>query len=85
VARFLFTYLIKKRWTFLWTKCNFVLSAGLDSGVAIATVVIFLCVTDLGGKLVWWGNTVWKNTLDAKSTGYYTLAKGEAFGPTTWD
>ena len=85
VAGFIFNYLIKKRWRPWWTKYNFVLSAGLDSGVAIATVIIFLCVTYPGGKLVWWGNTVWKNTLDAKSAGYYTLAKGETFGPTTWD
>lgn len=81
---FIFNYLIKKRWRAWWTKYNYVLSAGLDSGVAIATVVIFLCVTYPGGKLSWWGNNVWKNTLDAKAKGYYTLGANQTFGPETW-
>ena len=63
-------YPIKKKWRSWWTQYNYVLSAGLDSGVAIATVLIFLCVTYPGGKLEWWGNTVWKNTRDYKYLGY---------------
>ena len=84
IVGFVFNYLIKKKWRSWWTQYNYVLSAGLDSGVAIATVLIFLCVTYPGGKLEWWGNTVWKNTRDYKYSGYYTLAEGETFGPKTW-
>lgn len=84
VVGFIFNYLIKKRWRPWWNKYNYILSAGLDSGVAIATVIIFLCVTYPGGSLKWWGNTVWRNTLDANSTTFYKLAKGETFGPTSW-
>lgn len=84
VVGFIFNYLIKKRWRPWWNKYNYILSAGLDSGVAIATVIIFLCVTYPGGSLTWWGNTVWRNTLDANSTTFYKLAKGQTFGPTTW-
>lgn len=84
IVGFVFNYLIKKKWRSWWTQYNYVLSAGLDSGVAIATVLIFLCVTYPGGKLEWWGNTVWKNTRDYKYLGYYTLAEGETFGPKTW-
>lgn len=81
---FIFNYVIRKNFRAWWTKYNYVLSAGLDSGVAFATVIIFLCVTFPGGELNWWGNNVWKNTLDYNSTKYYTLAKGATFGPSTW-
>ncbi len=85
IVVFTFNYYIKNKWNKWWLKYNYVLSAGIESGVAIATVLIFLCVTYPGGELTWWGNTVWKKTDDYNSVKYRTLAKGETFGPTTWD
>lgn len=84
IVGYVFNFLIKKRWRSWWTKYNYILSAGLDSGVAIASVIIFLCVTYPGAKLEWWGNTVWKKTLDYNSTRFYDLSQGETFGPTSW-
>lgn len=84
VVGFTFNHFIKNRWHAWWRKYNYVLSAGLDSGVALASVAIFLCVTYPGGKVDWWGNRVWKNTLDYNQTRFYTLAPGETFGPSTW-
>lgn len=84
VVGFTFNYAIKKRWRDWWIKYNYVLSAGLDSGVAVASVAIFLCVTYPGGRAEWWGNNVWKNTLDYAQTKFYSLAPGETFGPSTW-
>ena len=60
------------------------MGAAVETGVAIAVVVIFLCVQYPGGKLNWWGNTVAKNTYDGMSKKYYTLKKGETFGPKKW-
>lgn len=84
IVGFVFNFLIKKNWKPWWVKYNYVLSAGLDSGVAIASVAIFFLVTFQGGQLDWWGNTVWKNTMDYNSTKYYTLAPGKTFGPGIW-
>lgn len=83
-AGYIFNSLIRRKFRPWWNKYNYILSAGLDSGVAIATVLIFLCVTYPGGKLSWWGNNVWRHTLDYNATTYYTLAHGETFGPKTW-
>lgn len=84
IIGFVFNYAIKKKWRPWWTKYNYVLSAALDSGVAVASIVIFLTVTYPGGQLNWWGNNVWKNTLDYTSTKFYSLAPGETFGPAIW-
>lgn len=40
------------------------MGAAVESGVAIAVVIIFLCVQFPGAELNWWGNNVWKNTYD---------------------
>jgi OPT family small oligopeptide transporter len=58
-AGFLFNYVIRKyrfRW---WMRYNYIFSAALDAGVAIAGIVIFLVLAlPKGGiQLNWWGNT----------------------------
>lgn len=72
------------KWPKWHAKYNFVLGAAVEAGVAVATVVIFLCVTYPGAQLNWWGNDVYKNTLDWKSKPFYTVPKGETFGPSKW-
>lgn len=81
---FLFNYYIKRYYTYFHARYNNVISAAFDAGVAISAIVIFLCVTYPGGQLVWWGNTVYKNTKDFELAPYYTLKSGETFGPSTW-
>lgn len=81
---FIFNYWIKKYYPLGHAKFNNVISAGFDCGVAIAGVLIFLCVTYPGGTLTWWGNTVHKNTMDFDSVPFYTLQEGETFGPKSW-
>lgn len=66
------------------TIVDYVLSAALDSGVAIATVIIFFCITLPAGSLSWWGNNVYKNTADGKGTPYKGLPPDGYFGPTSW-
>lgn len=75
---------IRRYWAPWYRKYGYIMGAGIESGIAIATVVIFLAVQYPGGKLTWWGNTVWKDTLDYKGKPYYTLKKGETFGPDRW-
>lgn len=68
----------------LLTTADYVLSAALDSGVAIATVIIFFCITLPAGSLSWWGNTVYKGTADGKGTPYMGLPADGHFGPASW-
>lgn len=77
-------YRIREQWPKWFKKYNFVMGAGVESGVAIAVVIIFLCVQYPGGKLSWWGNNVWKNTYDYDYKKYYTVKKGETFGYDKW-
>ena len=55
---FVFNYWIRRyhfRW---WMRYNYILSAALDGGVAIASILIFFClIYPKGGiNLSWWGN-----------------------------
>lgn len=81
-------YYIKRRWPKWHAKYNFVLGAGVEAGVALAVVIIFLCVqfpmSSNHKSFTWWGNTVYKNTIDWKSTPLYKLESGKTFGPDTW-
>ena len=64
-----------------------VLSAALDSGVAIAVIVIFFTLQyprngDIGENTImtWWGNTVFMNTGDWDSVVLKQIPEGESFG-----
>lgn len=65
---------------------DYVLSAALDCGVAVSTVVIFFCITLPAGPLKWWGNVVYTLTADGQGTPYKNLPGRGYFGPErgTW-
>jgi OPT family small oligopeptide transporter len=86
ITGFIFNYVIRRyrfRW---WMRYNYILSAALDAGVAIALIAIFfiLQLPKGGFQLSWWGNNVWQNTADAMGTPFYVLNPGETFGPSSW-
>ncbi|KAF5319703.1 hypothetical protein D9619_008669 [Psilocybe cf. subviscida] len=90
IVGFIFQYVIRRRHFSWWTKYNYVLSAALDSGLAVSAVLIFFILQypengNIGIAVQnWWGNTVPFNTADSLGTPMYQLAKGQTFGPTTW-
>ncbi|KAF8518159.1 oligopeptide transporter [Hysterangium stoloniferum] len=91
IVGFIFQYVIRRRHFSWWTKYNYVLSAALDSGLAIAVVIIFFCLQyprngTIGADnlALWWGNTVFTNTADFMKVPNIILPKGEKFGPTSW-
>ncbi|KAH9475266.1 Sexual differentiation process protein isp4 [Psilocybe cubensis] len=90
IVGFIFQYVIRRRHFSWWTKYNYVLSAALDSGVAVSAVLIFFILQypkngSIGiGLQNWWGNTVMWNTADGTSKTLLTVADGEFFGPRTW-
>jgi OPT family small oligopeptide transporter len=87
---FVFQYVIRRRHFSWWSKYNYVLSAAMDSGVAVSTVVIFFCLQfprdgTIGANTIatWWGNTVFENTADGKGLSLLTPPPG-GFGPSQW-
>ncbi|KAJ7088419.1 small oligopeptide transporter [Mycena belliarum] len=92
---FIFQYVIRRRYFSWWTKYNYVLSAALDSGVAVSILVIFFTLQfpkngTIGTTNIatWWGNTVPFVGADFGAQGGGTpvqaLKPGETFGPATW-
>ncbi|TDL15748.1 OPT oligopeptide transporter [Rickenella mellea] len=92
IVGFIFQYFIRRRHFSWWTKYNYVLSAALDSGLAISIVLIFFCLQypkngTIGANTIetWWGNTVFANTLDWDGAPLRQLTPDNpTFGPTSW-
>jgi len=92
IVCFVFNYVIRRRHFGWWSKYNYVLSAALDSGVAVSSVLIFFCLQypkkgTIGATNIqtWWGNTVYGTTVDGQrlpklvpdpSVGYFGPAPG---------
>ncbi|CDR38816.1 CYFA0S02e06260g1_1 [Cyberlindnera fabianii] len=53
-----FMWYIRKRYLAWFEKYNYVLSAGLDAGVAFSAIIIFFAVQYHAKNINWWGNTV---------------------------
>lgn len=68
----------------MFVKYNYVLSAALDSGLAISAVIIFFAVIFPGISVNWWGNTVQSTTIDGKGTPWKPIPANGTFGPVVW-
>ncbi|KAJ5221548.1 uncharacterized protein N7469_010435 [Penicillium citrinum] len=80
IVGFIFNYLIRKRAFDWWKRYNYLLQAAMDTGTAIATIVIFFALGYHAVKFNWWGNTVGSNTYDAKSVPWLAVPEGGHFG-----
>ncbi|KAK7064599.1 OPT oligopeptide transporter [Favolaschia claudopus] len=83
---FIFNYVVRRRHFRWWMRYNYILSAALDAGVAIALIVIFFALNYPKGGIEfpeWWGNTIWMNTYDAMGMPLLVSETG-TFGPKTW-
>ena len=59
-----FNYWIRRRWSGWWKTYNYITAAALDSGLIIATLIIFFAITWPGVTVPqWWGNTTVFETL----------------------
>lgn len=86
IVGLIFNYWIRTRWNGFWSTYNYITAAALDSGLIIATLVIFFAIT-LPEVTVpqWWGNVAVFETMDAMGTATRkTVAGGETFGPKIW-
>ncbi|KAI9436132.1 OPT oligopeptide transporter [Lactarius psammicola] len=88
---FIFNYVIRKRHFNWWAKYNYVLSAALDCGTAIGTLIVFFALQyprrgTIGKNTIesWWGNTVYLKTADQQALPLRKVVPGEFFGPRSW-
>ena len=91
IVGFIFQHVIRRRHFSWWAKYNYILSAGLDAGVALSAVLTFFILQyPLNGTIgentiaKWWGNTVMWETADGVGATLRVVAEGETFGPETW-
>ncbi|CZR51394.1 probable isp4 protein [Phialocephala subalpina] len=84
VVSLIFNKIIKSKYKHWWAKYNYILSASLDSGVAVSAIVIFFTVIFPGAELNWWGNTVSSKTADGLGTPWKSVPVNGTFGPSKW-
>ncbi len=84
---FVFMYYIRRHMTAWWEKYNYVLSAGLNAGLAFSAIIVFFAVQYHAVDVSWWGNNVVSEGVDgyAGQTALKTdLPARGYFGPETW-
>ncbi|GAA6040556.1 hypothetical protein JCM8097_005462 [Rhodosporidiobolus ruineniae] len=81
ICGLIFNFWIRRRAHKWWKRYTYLLSAALDTGTALATIIIFFALTYNGIKLTWWGNSVNSTTMDSKGTPWLSVPKGSHFGP----
>ncbi|EPS39632.1 hypothetical protein H072_6564 [Dactylellina haptotyla CBS 200.50] len=86
IVGFVFNYHIRKRFFGWWANYNYLLSAGLDVGLALCTFIIFLTLSFTHTKAPnWWGNNVVETTMDFRGTAIQkSVGDFGRFGPSEW-
>ena len=82
----LFQKYIRNLYRGWWMRFNYITSAGLDTGLAISTIVIIAALTFTDTTFPsWWGNDIPATTLDYTGKAIQKLlAEGERCGPPSW-
>ncbi|KAI7691300.1 hypothetical protein KC353_g19079, partial [Hortaea werneckii] len=67
LTNFIFNYWIKNKFFPWWAKYNYIVAAAVDTGTALAGIVIFFAISYPGYSFPdWWGNNVYLNTADGR-------------------
>ncbi|CAI4211109.1 unnamed protein product [Parascedosporium putredinis] len=82
----IFNFFIKRRYTGWWLQYNYILSAALDCGLILSTMVIFFTLYLTSAQAPqWWGNSAAVSTMDYKGTSFKSFVpEGETIGPKVW-
>lgn len=85
---FIFNKFIRNRWRGWWMHYNYVTSAGMDTGLALSTIIIFFCLTLTNTSMTpWWGADKALETMDYTDTAIVRAVPARGyFGPEkgTW-
>ncbi|KAK6206031.1 hypothetical protein LQW54_007970 [Pestalotiopsis sp. IQ-011] len=86
VIGIIFNRFIRNKWRGWWMRFNYITSAGLDTGLALCTILIVLSISLTNTAAPdWWGNNEALNTMDYNGDAWYkNVAEGETFGPQQW-
>ncbi|BFZ59201.1 hypothetical protein YB2330_000205 [Saitoella coloradoensis] len=86
IVGFISNRIIRRRAEGWWSKYNFVLSAALDSSLALGVLVVYFAVVypGMADKWQWWGIEVFEDTCDWKGCAWKTVEAGEKFGRKFW-
>ncbi|PHH51122.1 Sexual differentiation process protein isp4 [Ceratocystis fimbriata CBS 114723] len=81
-----FNFYIKRRYTGWWLQYNYIVSAALDCGLVVATLVIFFTLyLTSAAHPQWWGNLGAMETRDYLETAVSSkVAEGQIIGPAQW-
>ncbi|PYH93963.1 small oligopeptide transporter [Aspergillus ellipticus CBS 707.79] len=86
IVGIIFNKYIRDKFRGWWMHYNYVLSAGLDVGLDLCTILIFLTL-DLTSTSFpnWWGVSITSATMDMQGTAVQrVLPSGQTFGPKSW-
>jgi len=75
-----FNKAVRERFHDWWSKYTMVLSAALDSGMAICLLLVFAITISTGLTPSWWGTEVFKRGCDWIGCGLLELQPGERMG-----
>jgi hypothetical protein len=83
---YIFNKYIRSKYLGWWMQYNYIVSAGLDVGLALCAIILFFCVQLPGGSMPdYWGTTIIERTVDGAGTAVRKIVgEGEIFGPKTW-
>ena len=87
---YIFNKYIRNKYRGWWMRFNYITSAGLDTGLAICTIVIILAINLTNTSMPsWWGVSVANNNMDNLDAAVAypnpnPSATGRFFGPTQW-
>lgn len=72
---FVFMHYVRKRYEAWWQKYNYILSTGLNAGIAFSSIIIFFTVMYYPKPINWWGNTISNMGFDSKMKGGSMLVR----------
>ena len=85
---YVFMSYIRRKYEAWWQKYNYILSTGLNAGIAFSSIIIFFAVMYHEKDINWWGNTVSYSGIDLSMTGWLDAsvdAPDGYFGPRVGD
>ncbi|RMY82414.1 hypothetical protein D0862_12025 [Hortaea werneckii] len=81
LTNLIFNYWIKNRFFPWWAKYNYIVAAAVDTGTALAGIIIFFAISYPGYSFPdWWGNNVYLNTADGRGDAWKPMPESGYFG-----
>ncbi|KAI7199863.1 small oligopeptide transporter, OPT family [Hortaea werneckii] len=81
LTNLIFNHWIKNKFFPWWAKYNYIVAAAVDTGTALAGIVIFFAISYPGYSFPdWWGNNVYLNTADGRGDAWKPMPENGYFG-----